>query len=38
VIKKTIKGGGVVGLLVGAQYFFALMTQVVLARILEPWR
>ena len=36
ILNKAIKGGGVVGLFVGGQYFIAIITQIVLARILEP--
>lgn len=36
VIQKSIKGSGVVGLLVGGQYFIAIITQIILARILAP--
>ena len=36
VFKKAVKGGGVVGVFVGGQYLTAIITQVILARILEP--
>jgi len=36
VFKKAINGGVVVGSLVGLQYLTAIITQVVLARILDP--
>ncbi|MDC3077487.1 oligosaccharide flippase family protein [Flavobacteriales bacterium] len=36
VLKKAINGGVVVGSFVGLQYLTAILTQVILARILEP--
>jgi len=36
VLKKAIDGGVVVGFFVGLQYLTAILTQVILARILEP--
>ena len=36
ILNKAIKGGGIVGFFVGGQYFIAIITQIVLARILEP--
>ena len=36
VLNKAINGGVVVGSFVGLQYLTAILTQVVLARILEP--
>ena len=36
IIKRTVTGGGVVGLITTFQYLIALITQIILARILSP--